>query len=110
LPLALQKAQKEALASQLATLREQLAEYEALRSGRRRSFTVESFAELPRALIQARIAAGLSQQDLAVRLGVKEQQIQRYEATEYASASFERVNAVIQALNLQVREEVSLTG
>ena len=31
--------------------------------------------------------AGLSQKSLAGQLGLKEQQIQRYEASEYASAS-----------------------
>src|SRR4051812_9985113 len=77
------KAQKEALRSQLDELNEQLYEYEALRSGRRTVLELSSFDELPRALIQSRIAAGLSQKDLAERLGLKEQQIQRYEATEY---------------------------
>jgi HTH-type transcriptional regulator/antitoxin HipB len=37
--------------------------------------------ELLVALIEARIAAGLTQKALADRLGVAEQQIQRYEAT-----------------------------
>ena len=69
-----------------------------------------SFAELPRALIQSRIALGLSQKELAERLGLKEQQIQRYEATEYAGASVQRIQEVIQALGLQVREEVVLPG
>jgi ribosome-binding protein aMBF1 (putative translation factor) len=33
----------------------------------------------------AYIAAGLSQEDLAAKLGLKLQQIQRYEETEYQS-------------------------
>ncbi|MBM4258372.1 MAG: helix-turn-helix transcriptional regulator [Deltaproteobacteria bacterium] len=41
-----------------------------------------SLEELPKTLIQARIAGGLSQEDLATTLGLKPQQIQRYEATE----------------------------
>ncbi len=81
-----------------------------LRSGGRGTFFLDSFEEFSRTLIQARIASGLSQKDLAERLGLKEQQIQRYEATEYASASVERVGAVIRALGLTVREEVSLSG
>ncbi len=32
-------------------------------------------------LVQARIASGMSQTDLAERLGMKPQQVQRYEAT-----------------------------
>lgn len=104
----LQQAQTAALRSQRDTLREELTEYEALRSGGRRVFLSSSFDELPRTLIQARIAAGLSQKDLAERLGVKEQQVQKYEATDYTSASLERVRAVIRALGVTVKEEVSL--
>lgn len=108
-PPLLRKAERDALSSQLESLRTELAEYETLRSGQRRVFTAETFEELPRALIQARIASGLTQKQLAERLGLKEQQIQRYEATGYASASLKRVNAIIQALGVQVREEVILT-
>ncbi len=103
----LRKAQREALESQLGDLREQLAEYEALASGGQTTFVSHSF-DLPNALIRARIAAGLSQRDLAERLGLKEQQVQRYEATEYSSASLDRVRAVIRALGVTVKEEVSL--
>ena len=110
----LRKAERDGLTSQIETLQQEVREYEALRDGPPRAFPLDSFEETPRALIQARIAAGLSQKDLAGRLGLKEQQIQRYEATEYASASMARVSAVIQALGLRVRGEVlierGLTG
>lgn len=105
----LQKAQQEALQSQLDDLRREIAEYEDLRQGRKPVTLSGSFDELPRTLIRARIASGLSQKELAERLGVKEQQVQRYEATEYSSASLERVRAVIRALGVTVREEVSLS-
>jgi ribosome-binding protein aMBF1 (putative translation factor) len=81
----IQKAQKDALQSQLDELREQIAEYEALRSGQQAVISLDSLEELPQAFIQARIAAGLTQRELAERLGLKEQQIQRYEATKRPS-------------------------
>ena len=99
---------KNAVQSQLADLCAEIEEYEALRSGRRAVLEVESFDDLPRALIQARIAAGLSQKELADRLGLKEQQIQQYEATEYASASFARISEVVDALGIHIREDVFL--
>lgn len=105
---ALQKAQREAMESQLEDLRRQIHDYEALRSGRRQIVASGSFEELPRMLIQARIASGLTQKDLAERLGLKEQQIQRYEATDYASANLGRVQSVIRELGVTVREEVTL--
>jgi transcriptional regulator with XRE-family HTH domain len=52
----------------------------------------------------------MSQRELAERLGLKEQQIQRYEATEYRSASWSRVSEVIQALGLRVEDEIVLSA
>ena len=104
----LKKAQIDALKSQLGDLRAELEEYEALRTGQRHVLELDSFDDLPRALVQARIAAGLNQQDLAGKLGIKEQQVQRYEATDYQSASLGRVGEVVRALGLRVPKEVFL--
>ena len=68
---------------------------------------LDSFESLPRALVQARIAAGLSQKELAQRLGLKEQQIQRYEATGYASASLTKITEVIEALDIKIACEMT---
>jgi ribosome-binding protein aMBF1 (putative translation factor) len=106
----IQRAQWDALQSQLDELREQIAEYESLKSGQQAVISLNSLEELPRALIRARIAAGLTQRELAERMGLKEQQIQRYEATEYASADFARINEVARALGLQVREDIFLSN
>jgi len=102
------KAQRGALESQLAELEAQLKEYETLRSGKLKKFRQSRFQNLLLELIRARIARGFTQKDLARKLGLKEQQIQRYEETEYASASLGRVYEVIKALDIEVREEVIL--
>lgn len=104
----LQRAELDALRSQLDDLREQLQEYEALKAGNRHTITAASFSDLPASLIQARIAAGLSQKDLGAKLGLKEQQIQRYEATNYAGASLTRLNQIIEALNVRIHKDVYL--
>jgi len=101
-------AQRAALENQLRDLRRDVAEYEALRSGRQPVLEVDSFEEFPDALVRARIAIGLSQKDLAERLGLKEQQIQKYEATGYCGASLARMTEVVNALGLMVRKEVFL--
>jgi len=103
----LRRAQADALRSQLADLDGELKQYEALRSGKRRVIRTQSLADLPRALIEARVASGLSQRDLAERLGLKEQQIQRYEATEYASASLRRVREVVGALGVDLAGRIT---
>ncbi|MGH9531036.1 MAG: helix-turn-helix domain-containing protein [Terriglobales bacterium] len=103
-PLALRKAQIAALRSQLHDLQAELREYETLKSGRRAIPVRPSFEDLPQTLIRARIASGLTQQGLARRLGLKAQQIQRYEATEYRSASLGRLQEVAQAVGLAGQE------
>ncbi|HEV8633658.1 MAG TPA: helix-turn-helix transcriptional regulator [Chloroflexota bacterium] len=97
-----------AMESQLEDLRQQLAKYEALRVGRVRVLEVDSLEELPDALIRARIAGGLTQKELARRLGMRESQLQRYEATRYAGASLARLQAVADALGVQTRSRVVL--
>ena len=104
----LRKAEMDALKSQLADLREELEEYNALRSGKRKTVSMGSLEELPKALIRARIAAGLTQEELAAKLGLKPQQIQRYEATDYHSASMNRINEVLRALGVRLRRPVKL--
>lgn len=104
----IRQAMREGAESQLEELQADLAEYEALRDGRVTVLELESLRELPSALIRARVAAHLSQKALAERLGVKEQQIQRYEATQYAGATFERLQAVAEALDVRVDQRVFL--
>lgn len=96
------------LESQLADLRAEAHQFEQLVAAPPSRIVAESIDELPIALIKARIAHGMTQRDLAERLGIQEQQVQRYEATDYASISLHRLGQVVRALNLQVREEILL--
>jgi transcriptional regulator with XRE-family HTH domain len=59
-------------------------------------------------LALARVAAGLTQSQLAQRLGVKTHQIQRYEAREYEPASYARLKEIVRALGGEVRLHVSM--
>ena len=93
-------AQADAIKSQIATLEAELSHYALLKSGEITFAKTHSLENLPSVLVQARIAAGLSQTDLAERLGMKAQQIQRYEASDYSGASLDRLIDVCQALNV----------
>ncbi len=104
----LRKAQREALKSQLADLQRELREYERLRAGKQKIVALGSLEELPKTLIQARIISGLSQEALAAKLGLKPQQVQRYEATEYRSASLERVTEVARVLGVKLRQPAEI--
>ncbi len=84
--------------SQLAELERELREYEALKEG---DFSLEELnviSGIATNLIKARIAQGLTHSELAQRVGIKEQQIQRYEATNYEAANLSRLQAVASAL------------
>lgn len=96
------------LAGQIAELDTQLHEYEMLRDGGLATAEVRDLADLPDALVRARISAGLTQRDLALRLGLKEQQIQRYESEEYASASLKRLREVMAALGVTLEGDLVL--
>ena len=102
------EAQRAAAQSQMEELAEQVEAYERLNAGRSKGVVLEGVEDLPKALIRARIAAGMTQESLARRLGVKPQQVQRYEATEYGSASFARILKVVQALGLSMPKAARL--
>ena len=104
----LRRAEADGLRSQLADLRSEMRDYERLSAGTVCLMQVESLDDLPRVLIRGRIAAGLTQRELADRLGLKEQQVQRYETTQYRSASLSRVREVAEALGIAVRKDIFL--
>ena len=104
----LAKAEIEALRSEYENLYMQLHEYETLRSGTIKVLKASTLEELPNILIRARITRGLSQRQLAEAIGLKEQQIQRYEAGEYASANLSRLAQVAKALGLSINEIAKL--
>ena len=100
------QAHLDALSSQLEELYDEVQEYENLKQGDIRILKLNSFEQLPEALIKARIVRGLTQEELAKILKVKPQQVQRDEANKYASASFTKILGIQKALNLEIKEEV----
>lgn len=100
--------QRDAISSQLDELRSQVQEYETLRARGMGALELNSLDELPRILIKARIAAGLSQKEVADRLHLKEQQIQRYESTDFAGVGFDRIKEMMRALGIGLAKGVVL--
>lgn len=96
------KAEREAMESQLRDLEAELSDYVRLKGSGTAHITIGSVSALGRGLVQARIAAGISQKELASRLHLKEQQIQRYEQTEYETASLGRLADVARALHVRI--------
>jgi HTH-type transcriptional regulator / antitoxin HigA len=96
------------VSAQAEDLRAEIREYEALSSGTVSTFEASSLAGLASLLIKARIARGWSHRRLADELGVAEQQVQRYEATEYRAASLARICDVAAALGVDIVETARL--
>ena len=101
------KAMRAGLRSQLDDLEAELAAYDTLRQGVT-ALEADSIVGIGEALIKARIARNLTQKELAERLTLAEQQVQRYEATQYRGVTAERLQQVADALRLRVREVFTL--
>ncbi len=100
--------QKNAIEAQLNDLISEAQEYEDLKAGKIAITEVNNLKDLPLALIKARIANGLTQADLAEKVGVKMQQIQRYEAEKYDSASVKTLLKIAEHLNISINADVQI--
>jgi DNA-binding XRE family transcriptional regulator len=94
----LAKAEEDGLQSMIDELREDIQEYERTKQGDVDMTSLTSVHMVPRTLIRARIARGLSQRQLAQLVGLKEQQIQRYESNDYSNVDLGRVQEIARAL------------
>lgn len=96
-----------ALSSQIAEIEVELQEYLMLRDSGLSFSERYGLDDLSRILIQARIARGFSQTELAARLDMKPQQVQRYEASAYMGASLSRLIEIADVLDVQVSSSFS---
>ena len=103
----LRKAHKDAYTSLLEDLRDDIHEYEALKRGEFPLEELRKVSELPKILIKARIAQGISPKELADRLDLDEQDIQQYEANDYASATLGRISDVAMVLMIYSRTDLT---
>ncbi|BAZ17096.1 hypothetical protein NIES4071_89740 [Calothrix sp. NIES-4071] len=98
------KLYRDAYQSQVEEFLEEIAEYERLINSDKNQpikIKVENFNKLPDVLIKARIAAKMSQKELADILGIEEQRIKECEDKDYQCASFIEVLNVSEALGVE---------
>lgn len=81
-------------------LKEDVAYYERIKRGE--FDALENFFGLGKILIGARIALGLSQCDLANRLGVSEAQVSKDERNEYHGITVEKAQRILDALGIKL--------
>lgn len=87
-----------------AQLQEEVESYERLKRGE--FAELRNFQGMGELLVAARVAQGLSQRELAERLGVHESQVSRDERNEYHGVTLERAQRVLEALRVEVRTTV----
>jgi DNA-directed RNA polymerase sigma subunit (sigma70/sigma32) len=95
--------------SQVEELKAEIAEYERLMSCHQSQpiqIKVESLNKLPDALIKARIAAKMSQQELAEILGIEAERVRQYEDSDYQCASFVEILEVSTVLGVEFETAV----
>lgn len=87
-----------------AQLAEEISWYERIK---RRDFGVLSrLTAIGRLLIALRIANGMTQRELAQRLGVDESQVSRDERNEYYGITLERAQRILDTLEVEVATRV----
>jgi DNA-directed RNA polymerase specialized sigma subunit len=89
-------------------LKEEVEAYERLTRGEFGAF--QNLRGIGQLLVGLRIAQGLSQRELAQRLGVHESQVSRDERNEYFNVTIERATRILDALNVELRTTVEDAG
>jgi DNA-directed RNA polymerase specialized sigma subunit len=89
-------------------LKEEVASYERLLRGE--FDEIRNFDGMGRLLIALRIAQGLTQRELAERLGVHESQVSRDERNEYHGVTLERAGRILEALGVELESNVKSLG
>lgn len=84
-------------------LAEEVESYERLKRGD--IAEMMNLHGLGHALVALRIALGLTQRELASRLGVHESQVSRDERNEYHNITVERASRILDALGVRMRSE-----
>ena len=88
-------------------LEDELREYDELKSGDLPLPNVERLDQIAPFVAKMRIAKGVSQTELARRLGVSKQVVSRYEETEYQTVAISRLQEILDAIEIVPVESMS---
>jgi len=82
-------------------IKKEINEYDSLAKGDFHCFEPTELGDINKILIAARIAKRMSHRELAELIGIQEQQIQRYESSDYESVNWTRIQEIAFALDLK---------
>ena len=99
-------AKDELLLVSMALMRDQMekeiAMYDLVKTMNSEILGERSIDDLPTLLIEYKIQSGMTQKEFSQKVGMKEQQLQRYEAENFNSISFKNLLKIIHAIGLEV--------
>lgn len=98
----------DAVGLQMEDIEREISEYEDLKEGRLLSFEALDLDTLGELVTKARIARGLTQEQLATELGMTQQQIARYERDGYQKISLWRLAEIVEALQVDLNVRARL--
>lgn len=107
LPEIIKIAMLDGIKSKIKDLETELEDYESLKN-HSKNIIIHDLSELSNVLIKARIARNLTQEALADLLGMKYQQIQRYESQNYSSISLDKLLTIVKVLGITFKEDVQV--
>ncbi len=91
----------------LRQLEDELREYDQLKSGDLKLPKIDRLDQVAPFIVKLRIAKGVSQTELARRLGVSKQVISRYEESDYQSVGIGRLQEILDAIGIKTAVTLS---
>lgn len=88
-------------------LEDELREYDELKSGELTLPSIGRLDQIAPFVARMRIAKGVSQTELARRLGVSKQVVSRYEETEYQTVGMARLQEILDAIGIKAQVTLS---
>ncbi|SRR5579883_977923 len=83
-------------------LEDELREYDQLKSGEVKLPEIERLDQIAPFIVKLRIAKGVSQTELANRLGVTKQVISRFEESDYQTVGIGRLQEILDAIGIKM--------
>jgi HTH-type transcriptional regulator/antitoxin HipB len=83
-------------------MEEEMAAYGNLKKKKTRLLKARRISDLPSVIIEYKIHSGMTQKEFSQKIGMKEQQLQRYEAEDFQSISFKNLMKILQAIGLEI--------
>lgn len=87
--------------SMIRQLEDEVREYDQLKAGEAALPPIQRLDQIAPLIVKMRIVKGLSQTDLARRLGVSKQVISRYEESDYQTVGVARLQEILDAIGVK---------